>query len=92
MRVLRFSPNDKWLLSGGEDEAVHVHPVNPNLVLEIGCSVAGRPMSDTEAERVGLQAAAGVCRPRTEKNPVLTHERMLPGRSLLEAVGKSGLP
>jgi WD40 repeat protein len=69
VRVLRFSPNDKWLLSGGEDEAVHVHPLNPNLLLEIACSVAGRPMSDTEVERVGPQAAAGVCRPRTGKNP-----------------------
>lgn len=63
VRVLRFSPSDTWLLSGGEDEVVHVHPVSAERVLELACGVVGRSLSDAEAERIGPTAASGVCKP-----------------------------
>lgn len=56
VRLLHFSSGDKWLLSGGEDNTVHVHPVSVRTVLQLTCVVAGRPLSALEKERLGQQA------------------------------------
>src|SRR5258708_36784023 len=39
VHLLRFSPRDTWLLSGGEDNSVHVYPVGANQVLTFACIV-----------------------------------------------------
>jgi WD40 repeat protein len=59
--VLRFSPHDHWLLSGGEDNMLLVHPVRAENVLDLACLTAGRTFSDVEKTRLGDKKLASVC-------------------------------
>jgi WD40 repeat protein len=64
VHLLRFSPRGTWLLSGGEDNSVHVYPVGANQVLNFACIVAGRTLSEAEEGRLGQTRVAGVCQPQ----------------------------
>lgn len=61
VHLLRFIPNDDWLLSGGEDNSVHIYPVSSTQLLNLACVVAGRTLSETEQSRLGQANVKGVC-------------------------------
>jgi WD40 repeat protein len=60
VHLLRFSTHDGWLLSGGEDNRVHVYPVDANQVFDLACIVAGRPLSESEGDRLGESRLSNV--------------------------------
>jgi WD40 repeat protein len=61
VHLLRFSPGDTWLLSGGEDNSVHVYPVSANQVVDLACIVAGRTLSQVEKGRLSQVGVSDVC-------------------------------
>jgi WD40 repeat protein len=61
VHMLRFSPSDTWLLSGGEDNTVHVYPVHADQVVDLACVVAGRTLSESEEARIGQMSLSDVC-------------------------------
>jgi WD40 repeat protein len=61
VHLLRFSPANTWLLSGGEDDIVQIYPVSVELILEIACKVVGRPLSDAERGRLAQIGPLKVC-------------------------------
>src|SRR5258708_28452450 len=50
VHFLRFSPDDQWLLSGGEDDSLHVTPVHPARLIDMAWSVAGTEVFFHEAD------------------------------------------
>jgi WD40 repeat protein len=60
--ILRFSPNDRWLLAGGEDNSILIHPVSAQSLLDLACATAGRTLSDIEKGRLGDMRLADVCK------------------------------
>lgn len=61
VHLLRFSPRDTWLLSGGEDGSVHVYPVSADQVVDLACIVAGRTLSTAEKGRLSQANLSDVC-------------------------------
>src|SRR5258708_15545051 len=61
VHFLRFSPDDQWLLSGGEDDSLHVTPVHPGRLIDMACAVAGRKFSLAEQERLSRPGLAKAC-------------------------------
>ena len=67
VHMLRFSPADTWLLSGGEDNTVHVYPVHADQLVNLACVVAGRTLSESEKTRIGQASLSDVCGPQLNR-------------------------
>ena len=46
--AMRLDPTGRFVVSGGEDGAIHVWPLQHELLLRLACRVVGRDFSDEE--------------------------------------------
>jgi hypothetical protein len=52
----------RWLMSGGEDNSVFIHPVNAQSLLDLACATSGRTLSEIERGRLGDVRFSDVCK------------------------------